>query len=298
MTFFKSSDAGIVTTKVTAMILFIRWILFVSRPRIWIYTAGSFAIGVFAVIGSFSSFFPMDLLPLLIWLTVPANVFLYAINDACDYETDLHNPKKDTFENRVSETGKTTLIITAIVACLPLVFIFPGLPSEASALVILWFVLVVSYNIPGIRLKAVPILDNLFAFNFPLWGIIGYFLASGQFPSIATYALIALFAIAMHLYTSGIDVEYDRAAGVRTTSVLIGSVKANLLAGSGLVLATMGILIASGYFLIASAASLYLVFFLVQFFSDDRIELVRWYRYFIYLHYAAGFIFSLNFIKP
>lgn len=272
--------------------------LFISRPRIWIYTAGAFAIGILIGTGSFSTLFRTDLLPLFLWLTLPANLFLYAINDAFDYETDLSNPKKDTFENRARKTDKSMLIIVGILSCLPLVFIFPDLPFEAGAMIILWFALVLSYNLPGIRLKAVPILDNLFAFNFSLWGIIGYFLASDQYPSILTYVLIALFAIAMHLYTSSIDVEYDRAAGVRTTSVLIGSVKANLLVSSGLVLATMGILIVSGYFLIALAASLYLVFFLVQFFSDDTIELVRWYRYFIYLHYVAGFIFSLNFIKP
>ncbi len=284
-------------TKITTVLAFIKLIFFISRPRIWIYTAGSFAMGVLIGTGSFSSLLRTDLLPLLLWLTLPANLFLYAINDAFDYETDLNNPKKDIFENRASKTSRRALIIDGIISCLPLIFIFPGVPSEASALIVLWFVLVLSYNLPGIRLKAVPILDNLFAFNFPLWGIIGYFLASGQLPSTSTYVLIAFFAIVMHLYTSSIDMEYDRAAGIKTTSVLIGSMKANLLVVSGLCLAAMGMLIALGYFLVALAASLYLIFFLVQFFSDDTIELVRWYRYFIYLHYIAGFIFSLNFIK-
>lgn len=271
-------------------------LLFISRPRIWIYTAGSFAIGVLIETGGFSTLFRTDLLPLLLWLTLPANLFLYAINDAFDYETDLNNPKKDTFENRARKTDKSMLIIAGILSCFPLVFIFPDLPFEARAMIVLWFALVLSYNLPGIRLKAVPILDNLFAFNFSLWGIIGYFLVSGQFPSVSAYVLITLFAVAMHLYTSSSDVEYDRVAGIRTTSVFIGSVKANLLVCSGLIIAVIGILIASGYFLVALAASAYLIFFSVQFFSQ-RTNLVRWYRHFIYLHYVVGFIVSLDFLK-
>lgn len=283
-------------TRIITMSAFMK-LFFISRPRIWIYTVGAFAIGILIGTGSFSTLFRTGLLPLFLWLTLPANLFLYAINDAFDYETDLNNPKKDTFENRARKTDKSMLIIAGILSCFPLVFIFPDLPFEARAMIVLWFALVLSYNLPGIRLKAVPILDNLFAFNFPLWGIIGYFLASGQFPSISAHVLAALFVIAMHLYTSGIDVEYDRAAGVRTTAVLIGSVQANLLVCSGLMLAVLGVLIASGYFLIASAASLYFVFFLVQFFSQRTDGLVRWYRYFIYLHYVVGFIVSLDFLK-
>lgn len=279
------------------MISFIRWGFFISRPRIWIYTAGSFATGVLIGTGSFSPLFRMDLLPLFLWLTLPANLFLYSINDAFDYETDLKNPKKDKFENRASKTEKSTLILAGIISCLPLIFIFVGLPFEVKVMIFLWFILALSYNFPGIRLKAVPILDNLFSFNFPLWGIIGYFLVSGQFPSAQVYILIGLFSIAMHLYTSSIDLEYDRAAGIKTTSVLIGSVEANLLVCAGSILLLTAILITMGQLLAAFAAFGYLIFFLVHFFLKDAVELVNWYRYFIYLHYILGFIFSFNFLK-
>ncbi len=276
---------------------FLGRIIMISRPRIWIYTAGSFATGILIGTGSFSSLFRMDLLPLFLWLTLPANLFLYSINDAFDYETDAKNPKKDKFENRASKTEKSTLILTGIISCLPLIFIFLGLQFEVKAMIFLWFILVLSYNFPGIRLKAVPILDNLFCFNFPLWGIIGYFLVSGQLPSAQVYVLIGLFSIAMHLYTSSIDLEYDRAAGIKTTSVLIGSVKANLLVCAGSILLLTAGLITMGQLLAAFAVFEYLIFFLVQFFKRGDVKLVHWYRYFIYLHYVTGFIFAINFVK-
>ncbi len=287
------------SNSVNRVFIFLKWIFIVSRPRIWIYTLGSFILGI-----SISShyldlnlLFRNDILFLGLWLTLPANLFLYATNDAFDYETDHKNPKKQEFEIYAKPNEKNKLIFIGIICLLPLIPIFFVLPLKAIYLIILWFILVLTYNLPPLRFKATPVLDIFFSFNFPLWGVIGYFLASNQLPSISILGIIALFSIAMHLYTQSIDLEYDKSAGVKTSSVLIGSIKNNLLVSAGVIFLLMAILIAMKQYFIGIILSGYTLFFLVQFYSK-RIDIkpFEWYRRFIYLHYLLGFLFFLKFI--
>ena len=271
---------------------FLKWMLAVSRPRIWIYTAGFFILGAVIAPRSLYFFERKDLLIILsLWLTLPANLFLYAINDAFDYETDRQNPKKQGFEIYGKPDDRKKLITTAFFCLLTLVPILFLLPVEAVFMVVLWIALVLSYNLPPLRLKKIPIWDNLFSFNFPLWGVVGYFLVSNQLPDYKYLPILGLFAITMHIYTSAVDLEYDKRAGIITTSVIIGSLRNNLIACLILLGIAISALIVFNIYAAAVVLFGYEAFFAIQLFlKNNKTPPDKWYKYFIRLHYALGLL--------
>lgn len=294
----------------------------ISRPHIWIYTAGSYITGVllgyrhiydgfslfqaepFKVIGLAISHISShtDLLVLLytgLWLTVGANVFLYAQNDAHDIETDLLNPKKDSFEERAEISDKKKLLLYSLYAYLlyvPCLFI---LEKELIILFLVWTLIVLTYNFKPFRFKAIPILDCIFAFNFPLWGIFGYTLVTNSLPSIITIVILFIFAIVSHIYTASGDIEYDKKDSIITTSVFIGNLSRNIYA------CIFGMLLlfymSLTYFTpilhtaLAPVYSIYILFFALQLINIYRPYTHRdnniWYKWYIYIHYISGFIF-------
>ena len=274
--------------------VFVKRIIAISRPRIWIYTAGPFAFGFLFWHKDFSFFFNPDFLYLFIWLTLPANLFLYALNDAFDFETDLRNPKKQGFEQKSSGGDKKTLLFIATISALTFLLLFFRIPSFLQAGSIIWFLLVLTYNIPPFRLKSVPVADLFFGFNFLLWGILGYYMASNQAPVFVALLLMALFTVAMHIYTSSGDIEYDKNAGIKTISAVFGSVNNNLLACVAVCVIIFTISVVLGIFYVSIAAFLYLIFFLTQLFYAHKLKPFEWYRYFIFLHYIAGYVFTLS----
>jgi 4-hydroxybenzoate polyprenyltransferase len=279
------------------LISFVRWIFAISRPRIWIYTAGSFVLGFLFWHKNFSFFSNPDFLYLLVWLTLPANLFLYALNDAFDFETDLKNPKKDGFEQKSSGNDKNSLLSIAGISALTFSLLFFKLPLFLKVISILWFLIILTYNIPPFRFKSVPVADLIFAFNFPLWGVFGYYLASNELPSPLSLLLMALFAITMHIYTSSGDVEYDKNAGIKTISTALGSVNNSVLACCLLLVAIFIISVMAGILYISLIASLYLIFFLVQLIYSSKLSLFKWYSYFIFLHYITGYILTTSLIR-
>jgi len=75
-------------------------LLRLSRPRFWLYLAGPVLVGL-----SFGADAIADLaaplsLALVAYFLLPANVFLYGVNDVFDADVDRENPKKDEKEVR------------------------------------------------------------------------------------------------------------------------------------------------------------------------------------------------------
>ncbi len=274
--------------------MFLKKILFISRPRIWIYTVGSFALGVQVGSGDMMHIFSSSLLLLMLWLTLPINVFLYALNDAYDVETDLHNPKKRGFERQASLSERKSLLVLAAIALAPAFFLIISFSTFLKALFIIWLLIVVTYNIPPLRFKGRPFLDLFFAFNFPLWGVIGYIITSHKTPTPLILLALALFAVAMHIYTSIPDIASDRASGLITSAVFFGSGAYNLVICIILTLFSSITLLIAELPLLASLGLGYILFFSLQLYNrKQHISLVDWYRYFIYLHYGAGIAASI-----
>lgn len=224
-----------------------------------------------------------------IWLTIPANIFLYAINDAYDTETDANNPKKNGFELRSSTSDKEGLIkisVISILLCIPLLL---ALNTTANILVLLWVIMVTTYNIPPLRFKARPFLDNIFALNFPLWGVFGYYLVKNTLPPYFIIWILAIFAIVMHIYSASGDIEFDKNGGVITSAVYIGTIKRCLIVCILLTAVLIYVSFMAGFWQCSVVFSIYILFFMYQILSKTDHQI--FYRYYIYLHYLVGFAY-------
>ena len=70
----------------------LRYLLTLSRPRFWLYLAGPIAVAVpFGVSATDGLFTPVTL-PLFAYFLLPANVFLYGINDVFDADPTPQTP--------------------------------------------------------------------------------------------------------------------------------------------------------------------------------------------------------------
>lgn len=190
-----------------------------SRPRFWLYTAGPFLVGYAAGIGG-----PLDLLsPLflygLLYFLLPANVFLYGLNDVFDLDTDVHNPKKMGPE--ALALGRRGLLAAAslasALAAAPL-----AVDPTAALLVGLYLALSAAYSVPPVRLKARPLLDSYSNWLYIVPAALGYHLSAGRLMPPWAWAAGVLWTAAMHALSAVPDIESDRKAGVRTVAVLLG----------------------------------------------------------------------------
>ena len=201
------------------------YLLRLSRPRFWMYLAGPVVVGVtYGAIGSGGStalFSPTALL-LFAYFLVPANVFLYGVNDAFDADVDERNPKKDEGgrEVRYRESGVVKAVVAACGAVgLVLVFVVP--PAAAGVLA-LYYVLAVEYSAPPLRFKTTPLLDSVSNGLYVLPGVVAYTAVDGSLPPTFAIAGAWLWTMGMHTFSAIPDVEPDREAGIRTTATLLG----------------------------------------------------------------------------
>jgi 4-hydroxybenzoate polyprenyltransferase len=196
------------------------YLLRLSRPRFWFYLAGPVVVGVAYGAKSPTDLFAPIALALFAYFLVPANVFLYGVNDVFDADIDETNPKKD--DREVRYTGdKATL--AAVVASGLLAFGFvPALTPAALATLALFVFLAVEYSAPPLRFKTTPLLDSISNGLYVLPGVIAYTAVAGELPPIAAVLGGWLWTMGMHTFSAIPDIDPDRAAGIRTTATALG----------------------------------------------------------------------------
>ncbi|MCU0861153.1 MAG: prenyltransferase [Methanomassiliicoccales archaeon] len=195
----------------------------VSRFRFWIYTGGTYVVGFALGASALEDFLDPWYYVYLLYFFFPANLFIYGVNDYWDEETDRRNPKKDGKEMRLTSQQRRSLVLT-IYAVLGLSLALMVLEDWTERAILSSFLLLsYFYSAPPLRFKGVPFLDSASNFLYVLPGVFAYYLASGELPG--PLLLLGGFAhvYAMHLFSAIPDIEYDRAAGIRTGAVLLGS---------------------------------------------------------------------------
>ena len=194
----------------------------VSRPHIWLYTVGPFSFGILAAIAGGSTPPMAWSVAALLVMTIPINLFIYGLNDYCDATTDAKNPKKSQLEYR-AHTREYRLLWIALIGLVLTLPVLREANTSVLLLCVLWFVLIITYNVPPLRFKARPGLDLLLACTYPLLGIISYTMVVGQMPSWIAYIPIALLSVSFHVYSAIHDMPHDRADGVITTALWLES---------------------------------------------------------------------------
>lgn len=207
-------------------------ILLISRPRFWLYLAGPFIISYALGVAHPSQFYSLQFVLYLGYFLIPANIFLYGINDLFDTDTDQFNTRKKVYEHALQKTQKQSL--TGILICCALVTCLVVYLLGNSVQAILLFILMglsIAYSAPPLRLKAIPFIDSISNILYALPGFFGYHLLTGQLPSLMVILVIGLWTAAMHLFSAIPDIQADVQAGLRTTAVVLGE-KNSLLACS------------------------------------------------------------------
>lgn len=191
-----------------------------SRPRFWLYLAGPVFVGGVFGADSLSALLSPVPLALFAYFLVPANVFLYGVNDVFDADADRENPKKSGRESRYrgDSTTRWAVVVTAVVGLVLLLFV----PANARPWLLGFFVLGAAYSVPPLRLKTRPPLDSVANGLYVLPGVATYVGVAGTTPPILAMLGGWLWTMAMHTFSAIPDVEPDRRTGVETTATRLG----------------------------------------------------------------------------
>ncbi len=203
---------------------------------LWINTVGPAVVGVWLA----GFLWTWEVLPILLWLTLPFNLLIYGTNDIFDQETDAKNPRKGTLEGARIRPDEVRPIWAAVVFTnIPfLVYFLIFLPASATLWMLLYAILFVGYSVPPLRFKARPFLDSLSnaAYAFPL-----VFVPLSLSEGVVWPAAIGLMAwsAAKHTFDAVQDILEDRRAGIGTTAVRLGARGVVLWSGFWWILATV-----------------------------------------------------------
>lgn len=199
----------------------LRALVVTSRPRFWPYLAGPVLVGVVYGAASPGELVAPLVLILFAYFLVPANLFLYGINDVFDARIDRLNPKKSGRERRYE--GDRIILGVTVGAGVLGVLILPAIPRASVPWVLGFLVLALAYSAPPLRLKTTPLLDSVSNGLYVLPGVAAYVALAGELPPPAILAGAWLWTMAMHTFSAIPDIGPDRRADIRTTATALGT---------------------------------------------------------------------------
>ena len=276
--------------------MFLR-LLNISRPRFWMYALGPFLIGVGAFVPINEAVaFNSDIIWWLVYFTLPANLFVYGINDLGDGDTDAFNEKKGTYEERITNSDRNILITAIILLQLPFIPLF--LRSSAPELIalLIFFLFNIFYSLPPVRIKAIPFFDSLSNGLFYVTpGIIGYFAAGGKVLWWLPVLSGALWSSVMQAYSAIPDIEADRKAGISTIATVLETKKTLYACLVGYILASL-CLVVSGFYIHSLLIIPYLILIGASFYVfNKKGTIFSVYKVYPFVTYVIGaLVYYLN----
>jgi 4-hydroxybenzoate polyprenyltransferase len=202
----------------------------ISRFRFWIYTAGTYVVGYALGMSTWLDFFNPWYIIYLIYFFLPANIFIYGVNDYWDQATDELNPKKDEKELRMTvKDKKNLLLLIYLVTGISIILLIFQADIVERLIFISFLFLSYFYSAKPLRFKAVPVLDFISNMLYIVPGIFGYYLIARSLPPILFVFAGFLHISAMHLFSAIPDIEFDKKAGLKTTAILLDKYKSLIL---------------------------------------------------------------------
>ena len=196
------------------------YVLRMSRPRFWFYLAGPVIVGVAYAAEAPAELFGLLSVALFAYFLLPANVFLYGVNDVFDADIDEANPKKDDREVRYQ--GDRLVPALVVLTGLAGLLFLQTLPTAGAVAMVGFLLLAVEYSAPPLRFKTTPFLDSLSNGLNVLPGVVAYAAVAGSAPPLAAVVGGWLWAMGMHTFSAIPDIEPDREAGIETTATYLG----------------------------------------------------------------------------
>lgn len=148
----------------------------VSRVRFWLYLGGTYAVGYLIGMSSVQDILSPFFVVHFLYFLIPANIFLYGINDLADRDTDMFNPKKNSKEYKAvdQDTRKLyALILFSTIYGLSLLLLQPDL--IAGMLFLSWMALSTAYSLRPFRFKSVPFLDFISNFLYVIPALLAFY---------------------------------------------------------------------------------------------------------------------------
>lgn len=260
----------------------LKQLLKTSRPRFWLYLAGTYLVGY--TLGLNTVFdYNLEFVIYFLYFLIPANIFLYGINDYFDWDTDNYNPKKKEKESLLEKNQKKSLIKILLITIIISIILLIPLRGLTLTSFIIFLVLSTFYSMPPIRFKSKPIIDFSSNILYAMPAIFGY-LQTGNTPSPLIIIALFFWTAAMHLYSAVPDIVPDKKAKLKTTAVILGKKTSLLLC---LIFWLIVSIIIFKYSTILGLISLaYPVLVIITFFKD--INKIYW--YYPYINAIIGFI--------
>ncbi|AFK20230.1 prenyltransferase [Haloferax mediterranei ATCC 33500] len=196
------------------------YLLVLSRPRFWLYLAGPVIVGAAAAASTLADLLALDTVLLFAYFLIPANVFLYGVNDVFDADIDEANPKKDDREARWR--GDPVNLVVVVGSGVLGVGLFALTPQVAWPWLVAYFFLAVEYSAPPFRFKTTPFLDSVSNGLYILPGVAAYAAITGSNPPTLAIAGAWLWTMGMHTFSAIPDIDPDRETGIQTTATVLG----------------------------------------------------------------------------
>ena len=193
----------------------LRRLVVISRPVLWVNTIGPAVMAMW--IGG--ELFNPEIIPLLIWLTVPFNLWLYGINDIFDRETDLLNARKGGVQGAVLAVSEIKWVLWGIaVTNIPfLIYFFLNYSLVTNIWIVVYYLFFLNYSAPPLRWKSRPFWDAFsnIDYAFPL-----VFVALALNYEVNWIGAVGLmvWGVAKQAYDAIQDIYEDRAVGIETTA--------------------------------------------------------------------------------
>lgn len=214
-------------------------LMVISRPRFWMYEIGPYIIGIAAATQSdYNIWLTAPVIVFFLFFLYPANIYIYGINDAFDYETDRLNPKKVAYESLVMPEERETLFLHILFVITPFLLYVIAHTNLITTFAFIAFLFFAGfYSATPIRAKARPVLDSIFsAGHYVATGVFSYLFVCellGNTASLASVGLSILagmfWATAMHAYSAVPDIQADMDAGLQTIATVLKKRKTLLL---------------------------------------------------------------------
>ena len=270
----------------------LKTILKISRPRFWLYLAGTYLVGYSFGAENIYSLQNFSFIIHFLFFLIPANIFLYGINDIYDEDTDQFNQKKGTYEHKLQMDEKKYLKI----ALLLMVFIAIAVTAfqkdtKVQILFILFFALSYFYSSPPLRFKAKPLLDSAFNILYGIPGIIAYVQVTNTLPPLEILIAIFCWTFAMHLFSAIPDIQADKKADLLTTAILFGKRNSLLLCALLWTITSLVTINLTGSF-IGFIAIIYPLIPIILI-ANEKIDLKKTYKIFPFINALVGFILFL-----
>lgn len=264
------------------------YLLKLSRPRFWFYLAGPALLGI--IYGSTELLDNLFLkTALFLYFLIPANIFLYGVNDYFDRRIDTKNPKKQGKEVKYTKNiFVNTLVVSSGLLGLLIVYLIGDI--FASVIMVLFLFLSVFYSAPPLRFKTKVFLDSLSNILYILPGLI-VFIALSDFESLPLTVVFSGFtwSMAMHTFSAVPDIKPDVKAGITTTATYLG-IKNTLIYCFVLWILSAGLLSLYSYYagLLMSIYPGLLLFYVVR-----NISIRKAYWWYPYINSFTGFLFVI-----